>query len=549
MKQAAKLVLGITLFALICLTPVFASGTQDKTEAGQEQVTEGPFDPMAKYDPSIVVTAVRELPDTVLFVDGEDIENNIWTRKFIEDLGINLKYDWISNSYEEKLNIAIASNQLPDIIPVGLNILPALVESGVAADLTDLIDKYAIPITIEMFEADNYTGIRQVSTNDRIYALPNCIGAKDMVTYFHVRTDWLDNLGLDVPKTIDDLVEVARAFTEQDPNNTGKDDTIGLATQKSFDLYKTGGMDGFFEGYGAYINGWVDDGKGGLVYGGIQKETRDALQRLAEMYSDGLLDLEFSVKDSAGELIASGNTGLFYGPHWIVFGDANTTVQNDPNAMWKVFPIPSIDDNPARPMANGSVTNAYVVNSNAEHPEAVLKLYNTYVDTMSNWSPNYDVEYNVDKETKYFRYMYPPMQVHWPNKNLTAHREVMGRFDDGKGNSEGMTTDGAFILDSILDYYNNNNRTMWHTWAWSGPDNSAMGVADYYDKNDILLENGFLSAATPTMVEKQSSLSDLRDQVFTKIIMGREDITAFDKFVEDWKALGGDEITAEVNAR
>ena len=85
MKQTAKLVLGIALFALVCLSPVFATGSQDKSDAGQK-VTEGPFDPMAKYDPPIVVTAVRELPDTVLFVEGEDVENNIWTRKFKEDL-------------------------------------------------------------------------------------------------------------------------------------------------------------------------------------------------------------------------------------------------------------------------------------------------------------------------------------------------------------------------------------------------------------------------------------------------------------------------------
>ena len=90
MKQAVKLVLGIALFALVCLSPIFATGSQGKTDAGQK-VTEGPFDPMAKYDPPIVVTAVRNLPDNVLFVEGEDVNNNIWTRRFKEDLGITVE--------------------------------------------------------------------------------------------------------------------------------------------------------------------------------------------------------------------------------------------------------------------------------------------------------------------------------------------------------------------------------------------------------------------------------------------------------------------------
>ncbi|NLV68577.1 MAG: hypothetical protein GXY14_12980, partial [Spirochaetes bacterium] len=64
--------------------------------------------------------------------------------------------------------------------------------------------------------------------------------------------------------------------------------------------------------------------------------------------------------------------------------------------------------------------------------------------------------------------------------------------------------------------------------------------------NDYLYDQ-FYGSLTPTMIEKKASLESMEDEVFAKIIMG-QDINSFDKFVEDWKSLGGNEITKEVNA-
>lgn len=43
-----------------------------------------------------------------------------------------------------------------------------------------------------------------------------------------LRKDWLDNLGLEVPKTMEDLEKVLTAFVEEDPDGNGVDDTTGL---------------------------------------------------------------------------------------------------------------------------------------------------------------------------------------------------------------------------------------------------------------------------------------------------------------------------------
>ena len=61
--------------------------------------------------------------------------------------------------------------------------------------------------------------------------------------------------------------------------------------------------------------------------------------------------------------------------------------------------------------------------------------------------------------------------------------------------------------------------------------------------------SAYYNDPTDTMIKKWSTLQALQEEVFTKIISGSESIEAFDSFVEQWKSLGGDTITAEVNER
>ena len=56
-----------------------------------------------------------------------------------------------------------------------------------------------------------------------------------------------------------------------------------------------------------------------------------------------------------------------------------------------------------------------------------------------------------------------------------------------------------------------------------------------------------MGAPTETMTSRMSTLEDLQDEVFIKIILGEESIDAFDKFVSDFYALGGEAITKDVN--
>lgn len=67
-----------------------------------------------------------------------------------------------------------------------------------------------------------------------------------------------------------------------------------------------------------------------------------------------------------------------------------------------------------------------------------------------------------------------------------------------------------------------------------------------YVKNNQYKPNQFVGAPTPSMVQKNANLAKMELEVFTKIILG-DSLDRFDTFVEDWKRLGGEQMTKEVN--
>jgi len=71
-------------------------------------------------------------------------------------------------------------------------------------------------------------------------------------------------------------------------------------------------------------------------------------------------------------------------------------------------------------------------------------------------------------------------------------------------------------------------------------------VIDKLLSANLFKPSEFIKSPTKTMTIKNATLQKLEIQTYTKIIMG-ESLDSFDKFVEDWKKLGGDQITVEVN--
>ncbi|MBO7743196.1 extracellular solute-binding protein [Paenibacillus sp. MWE-103] len=521
--------------------------------AARTQAAAGPY---GKYDPPIEITTVRNLSDIVEnnvlgVLKDEKFEDNRWSRLYYDQLGIKIKYNWIvkgndtSDPYLQKVNVMLASGDLPDVIPVNATQLKQLADTGQIEDMTDLYNAYASPELKEILSEEGSGPFDSATFDGKLMAIPQTGSSIEQAQFVWIRTDWLDKLGLRPPKTMDDVLAISKAFAERDPDGNHLKDTFGLAITKEL-FGGSMGLEGFMAGYGAFPNIWLEDPEGKLVFGSVQPEMKKALQALQNMYKNGELDEEFGVKEGTkvSEVIASGKIGMEYGQQWNSIWPLQLNKNHDPNAQWRAFPIVSESGGPAKVPLKFSTTKFFAVRKGAAHPEAIVKLFNLHVE--KNWGKTEENDYYYappDAESVWQLSLVQPAPT---KKNL----ELFRTLDDVRKTGDKLKLTGeAKVIQQKLDAYASGSKEGFALWGWEriyGPE-GAEGIVDQYDKNHQFLLDKFEGAPTATMVERQTTLEKMQNEVFVRIILGAP-IKEFDKFVQDWNKLGGLQITKEVNA-
>ncbi|MCD9021722.1 extracellular solute-binding protein [Cohnella silvisoli] len=520
------------------------------TSSSPEKSEDSEKSPMAKYDPPITLTSVRaDLGTNYKYDEGETIDNNVWTKTYEEDLGIKIKYNWVvpGDQYAQKFGVAIASNDLPDVFDVDMKNLKLLIDNDVIADLTSVYDQYATPLTKSVIEGDGGLMLGTARFDGKLMAIPETQSMLDNIEMIWIRNDWLKKLNLPTPKTMDELVKTAEAFVSQDPDGNGKADTLGFAINKDA---VSGGVTGWadiapiFYAYHAYPGGWIKDASGNLVFGTIQPEVKTALAALQDMYSKNLIDREFGVKDGTkvAESTTAGKIGIAYGAMWNSIWPLNSSKENDKDpGDWIPIPLVSSDDKPVLSLVSSPVGGYHVVNKNFEHPEALIKIVNEWVE--KTVGPNADNnKYGTTLEGKEVFKM-SLFRVWKPKQNLESYQAVQAAFQS-KDPSQLNTTDKS-NYDKTLAYQGGDLKS-WGYAAVFGPGGS-QSLLEQIDKNNQWVFNEYYGAPTQTQSDKGATLAKIQNETFLKIIMGKAPIDEFDKFVDQWKKLGGDQITKEVN--
>jgi len=417
-----------------------------------------------------------------------------------------------------------------------------LIDAGLVADLTDVYDKYALPYTKQLMEQDK-VGLETGKSKGRLMAIPRMAPMIDQAPFLYVRSDWLKKLNLPEPTTMDNLLAVIQAFTTKDPDGNGKADTIGLTAIKTL-WGGYSGLEGFFNGYHAYPKIWIKDKNGKLAYGSIQPEIKPALAALQNLFKTGQMDKEFGVKDATkvGESPSNGKNGVVFGQDWIPISPLQNNKNNDPNAEWKSYPIPSIDGKPAMAQVNPGTTIWYVVNKKAKNPEGLIQMLNVHFEKVWGKTAEFS-KYFTDAEANERFKLDLLTGLEPPRKNLETHLAIVDAMktnDTSKMNAEAKDN-----YNKIMQYKSGDNK-MWAYDRIFGPEGSFAAMKKYEDEG-LFYINQFQGASTPAMVEKNATLLKLQDETFTKIILGESNIDEFDTFVKKWNELGGEQITKEVN--
>lgn len=509
----------------------------------------------------IELTYMHKLNGTEKYVGEDDINNNVWTRCYEDELGIKLNYTVAAagDDYTQKLTMAIASNDLPDLMDLPPEEFSELANAGLLADLTESYDTYASDLLKETIEVDGGIQLASAKVDGKLYGLPQLSAADGTCDLLWIRTDWLENLGLEAPTNMEELLEVARAFRYEDPDGNGQDDTWGIGFQKDIvteEGASPGSYEGFFAAYGAYARAWVKGEDGQISYSGINPGIKEALTQLNAMYEEGLIDPEFGVKDTVklGEDIAAGKVGMFYGLEGMPWGACKSNIENNPEADWQCYPIVSATKEPAKPITYVRITRYYAANANCEHPEALIQIANVFQDKINSLEATEETlnTFGVDPDTginfaEYAAFaMDPAIQ-----KCNTYYAEIKSTLE-GETTVDEIHPEAARYYNVIKNFIDNGmdkgaDSLGWNYYKFIGPEGSWNTIINDYKANDKLVQSVFFGAPTPGMSTNLSSLDKMQAETYVNIIMGTQEPDSFDTFVENWKQLGGDQITTEVN--
>lgn len=210
----------------------------------------------------------------------KDDENGL---KVLEDVtGYDLKINWVpSNAYNERVNVTLASGEMPNVIRIGVNnpTIVQMIRSDAIWEITPYLDEFPNlatyhPIIMEGAKVDG-----------KMYAIPRPSAVSPFGTV--IREDWLAKVGMEAPKTLDELYELMKAFKEKDPDGNGVDDTYGMM------MYEGRLESPIFAAKGA-PNGWkVENGQ--FIKAEETPEYLEALKWFRKVYEEGLVNANFPV--------------------------------------------------------------------------------------------------------------------------------------------------------------------------------------------------------------------------------------------------------------
>jgi len=542
------------------------AAANEQAAAGEEPA---PADPLGKYAETVEYTTglavnnerIQKLPA------GATLDNNAAT-KFAEDmLNVKTKIVWQvpgeGTALRDKLNVVVASNDLPDILQVtDLNVLKQLVKNGMVEDLTQVFNDYALPSIKDYHQSVDNKSLELATFDDKLYAIPNVYSVADGLNMVWIRTDWLEKVGMQGPQNLDDLAAIAKAFIEKDPGGNGAGKTIGMLM--SSNPLSTGNLHSLgpvvYNYYGTPANMWVKGEDGTIVNSLNLPSTKNGLAKIAEWYKAGLIDKEFALRndDKNNELVKNGKAGIMFhawwGPFWPL-SDPLKLKPEDAKIDWKPFVLKNVNGNVQLTVGAPS-WNYVVVKKGFKHPELAMKLVNLAQEVKERKYP----EMNALLDAAQADGGYKDSGLMWPLSNditATPGDEIIRSFKmykevyDGKATRESLPVDKQQQYDKVKQYMDSikddpakRNLDVWADYRGWGPEGS--GAAALADAN-VKLAFAAFSGTTKTMETKNQVLEDKAKDAFMKIITGKETIDYYDTFLKEWNDLGGAEITREVN--
>lgn len=145
-----------------------------------------------------------------------------WLQKVEETAGVDIEWQEITADWGQKKGTMLASGDIPDLF-IGPNVITDADFAqfqGLFQDLSGMLDQ--APNVQNMFNEKPDTKVIATQSDGKIYGLPKYQRFwPATASRQFINQQWLDQLGLSMPTTWDELYEVLVAFKEKDANGNG----------------------------------------------------------------------------------------------------------------------------------------------------------------------------------------------------------------------------------------------------------------------------------------------------------------------------------------
>ena len=512
-----KSLLAVALLALLVGTGAFATGTE---EVAEEEST-GMIDVVWMNHP-------QNISGTKVFPSGES-----WVGDFVrEKYQINLISAELDNSNLQQISLRIASGEVPDMMQMRLNWFVTFADQGVMKYLSYDFLETAGPDLLDWHDemaGQAWRNVQGVSDATGTYGGFSLNPASNAPGYTGIRQDWLDNLGLEAPTTLEEFTEIARAFTEDDPDGNGEDDTYGYAwTSDGWGDYTVPILRQAFFPQGT---GWqVENGR--VVGNSVSAGFREFVSYVTEHYEAGYIypDLTIGNGDIDGSLQPNGVVGIAGGnqrrvaPITYPNDSWGLTLERNPDAELYVMPPLAPTYGETSRWANQIRTwNLFGIGSHVSD-EVAARIVDFWEGTM------------FDEETT--------TAVYWGQEGL--HHVVS---DDGQAvyQDEWSTKEGKAEAGLYTFWYH--GMTPWKNMRRFGSElNGLLELNQHFDFYTPVIHNLVTFEATPLYA------ADLESKVaefIAQSILGSVDPTNdadWERYVAEWMNAGGEVLTEQAQA-
>ena len=474
--------------------------------------------------------------------DGNTYEDNAYTRYLKKILNIQNENVYMESEdrYDEFVNILIKDQTLPDVLVISdREMLKELVENDLVEDLTEAYQNCTSQRIKEMFESYGSGLLESVKFDGKLMAIPETVtdhGPRLM----WLRKDWIDELGLEEPETLEDAFDIVEAFVQNRMGTSEGEEPVGLVCDTDLvgSTSSSYSVDPVFDKFRSSPRKWINQ-NGEIVYGSVTEETKKALSYLHELYERGVLDQNFALRaqNNLRDLVVNGKCGAFFGLWWTPNNPLMDAYENNKDAEWKPYYLQEVDWQNI--YASFRDSKYVVVRKGYEHPEIVMKIISVLFDYS-----RYAAE-DADEVNDYFALNVDPtarplvINVDYNEATFQITKDILAVMS-GKRKESTLSEIAKSYYNAAEKYIRGDSET---PEDWAAYESRLVAVGRLLDGNYRSVKSTYLDDSDG---EVPKSLLQLEKDSFIQIIMGVKPVSYFDEFVETWYEEGGEELTQQI---